>query len=45
MLGWILCKVKGHSWRKAHKNEDRDHKYCKRCPEKVAVKHRKKETS
>jgi hypothetical protein len=42
----ILCKSKGHKWRRAHKSEPQDRKYCVRCHLGVSVNKRKaKETT
>lgn len=40
-MGWILCYVKGHLYRRAHKHEDAAYKYCVRCQHPVAVRKRR----
>lgn len=41
-LSWIICKWKGHRWRRARKGEAATMKYCARCDVKAPVKVRVK---
>jgi prophage protein DUF1660 len=40
MIGWILCKLKGHNFRRARKGQDQSLKYCRRCPASTAIRKR-----
>ena len=39
-LGAIICKLRGHKWRRARKKEDAGFKYCHRCPATKMIKRR-----
>ncbi len=46
-VNWLMERINAifkphtHNWRAARKAEDQDYRYCRTCPERVAVKHRK----
>ena len=37
----LICKLRGHRYRRAHKDEDAGSKYCMRCGHGVAIRSRK----
>ena len=41
-LGAIICKIRGHKWRRARRSEDAGMKYCQRCPVTKEIKRRVK---
>ena len=37
----LICKLRGHRYRRAHKDEAAGNKYCARCGRGVAIRARK----